>query len=344
MVGRGRAGPVGEGDAADISEPRTHRRSGGADRLRLDRPGHAAADRAALHLRSAPGPRHRAVGRASDLPRAARGALHPPRDHARELPGAARAALSRRAWILREPLGRHQLARPDAADARAGRALHRHRGRALGRALLRPVARPGRPHQLCAARGGAGGKARPSRRADGGELLRRQPRHGVVAAQGGAAAARRRPRPAGGGAARPGGLGAADAGAGGQGRAYRRARHPGRARRQAARQLRQHLVGGGVHLRELPAGRARLGQPRALVSAERPPAGPGLQGGDLSRHAGDSSPRSIPGPRRPDRSTAISSPTTRRSRSPTITPSARATRRSTARPATMPIIPATRRC
>ena len=74
------------------------------------------------------------------------------------------------------------------------------------------------------------------------------------------------------GAARPRGLGAADAGARGQGRAHRRARHPGRARRQADRHLRQHLVGRGLRLRELPAGRARLGHPRALVPAERPPA------------------------------------------------------------------------
>ena len=108
--------------------------------------------------------------------------------------------------------------------------------------------------------------------------------------------------------------------------------------------LRQHLVGGGVRLRELPAGRARLGQPRALVPAERPPPRPrAARRRSISTRRG-SSPRSTPGPRRPGRSTAFSSPTTRRSRSPTITRSARATRRSTARPATMPITPATRRC
>ena len=62
----------------ELSEPRPHRRPGRDHRLRLDRPGHAAADRAALHLRPAPGARHRALGRAPHLPRAARRALHPP--------------------------------------------------------------------------------------------------------------------------------------------------------------------------------------------------------------------------------------------------------------------------
>ena len=50
--------------------------------------------------------------------------------------------------------------------------------------------------------------------------------------------------------------------AGGEGRPHRRARHPVRSRRQGDRQLRQHLVGRGLHRRELPAGRAWLGQPR----------------------------------------------------------------------------------
>ena len=227
------------------------------------------------------------LGRRPHLPRAAGRALHPPRRHPRELPGAADPALPRRPRLLREPLGRHELARAHAARARARRPLHRHRGRALGRPLLRPLARPGRPHQLRAARGGEGGEAGEPGRADRGQLLRRQSGDGVVAAQGGAAPARRRPRPAGRGAARPRGLGAADAGAGRQGRAHRRARHPGGAGRQADRHLRQHLVGRGLRLRELPAGRARLGHARALVPAERPPPGARLQGGDLSRHAGD---------------------------------------------------------
>ena len=107
---------------------------------------------------------------------------------------------------------------------------------------------------------------------DRGLLLRRQPGHGVVAPEGGAAAARRGHRAADRAAGGPGELGAADARPRGQGRAHRRARHPGRARRQADRQLRQHLVGRGLRRRELPAGRARLGQPRELVPAERPPA------------------------------------------------------------------------
>ena len=48
--------------------------------------------------------------------------------------------------------------------------------------------------QLRAARGDAGGEAGAAGRADGGLLLRSEPRHGVLAAQGGAAAAGDRPR------------------------------------------------------------------------------------------------------------------------------------------------------
>ena len=121
------------------------------------------------------------------------------------------------------------------------------------------------------------------------------PGHGLLAAQGGAAPPRRRPRPAGRGAARPRGLGAADAGARGQGRAHRRARHPGRARRQADRHLRQHLVGRGLRLRELPARRARLGHPRALVPAERPPPGARAARRRSISTRRASSPRSTPG-------------------------------------------------
>ena len=203
---------------------------------------------------------------------------------------------------------------------------------------------PADAHQLRAARGGAGGEAALPARPDGGQLLRRQPRHGVVAPEGGAAPARRRYRPPGGGAARADRLGAADAGPGRQGRPHRRARHPGGPRRQADRQLRQHLVGRGVRLRELPAGRARLGHARRLVPAERPPAPGRLPGGDLSRHAGD-----------PDQGAHLDAggrAAIRLSRHPQrgdldrrlLHDRRRATRRSSGRPATMPTIPATRRC
>ena len=342
MAGGRTTGGIANG--AELSEPRANRRADRAHRLRLDRSRHAAADRASLHLRPAPGLRHRPARRRAHLPRAAGRALHPPCRHARELPCALDPALPRRARLLRQPLGRHQLARADAPRARARRPLRRHGDRAMGGALLRPLARPRRPHQLRAARDGAGREAGQPGRDDRRQLLRREPRHGVVAAQGGAAAPRRRPRPAGRGAARPRRLGAADAGAGRQGRAHRRARHPVRARRQADRQLRQHLVGGGLRLRELPAGRARLGHARALVPAERPPAGARLQGGDLPRHAGDPDQGAHLDAGGRGRNTAISSPTTRRSRSPTISPSARAERRSSGRPATTPTTPATRRC
>ena len=149
---------------------------------------------------------------------------------------------------------------------------------------------------------------------------------------------------AGGGAARPGGWARLMQAARRQGRAHRRARHPGRARRQADRELRQHLVGRGLHLRELPAGRARLGQPRALVPAERPPAPRRLPGGDLSRHAGDPDQgpyldaggrAAVRLPRHPQRGDLD-----RR----LLHRSARATRRSSGRPATTPTILATRRC
>ena len=93
---------------------------------------------------------------APDLPRAAGRSLHPPGRHARQLPRAADAALPRRPGLLREPLGRHQLARADAAHPRARRPLHRHRHRALGGALLRPLARrrPTAPTTRCARRCG----------------------------------------------------------------------------------------------------------------------------------------------------------------------------------------------
>ena len=83
-------------------------------------------------------------------------ALRPPPGDARELPGAADAALPRGARLLRQPVGRHQLARAHAALPRARGALRRHRGRALGRALLRPVARrrPTAPTTRCARRCG----------------------------------------------------------------------------------------------------------------------------------------------------------------------------------------------
>ena len=107
-AGRGGEGRVaghpsapGTGEGArlgdDPSQLRPHRRADRADRLRVDRPRHADADRAALHLRPAQGLRHRPERRGSHLPRAARGALHPPCGHAGELPRAPRRSFSRTA-------------------------------------------------------------------------------------------------------------------------------------------------------------------------------------------------------------------------------------------------------
>ena len=67
---------------------------------------------------------------------------------ARHPPSAGRAdaaTITARCWagcftgqgVLRQPQRRYLLARPDALLPRARRALHRHRGRALGRLLLR---------------------------------------------------------------------------------------------------------------------------------------------------------------------------------------------------------------
>ena len=110
--------------------------------------------------------------------------------------------------LLRQPVGRHLLARYHARRARTRRALRRHRGRAVARLLLRQEPRQRGAHQLRAARDGARGAAQEPRRPDGGVLLRRQSRHGVVVRQAGPAQPRRRPRRQGARAEDPRGLGA----------------------------------------------------------------------------------------------------------------------------------------
>src|SRR5262249_34096567 len=84
------------------------------------------------------------------------------------------------------------------------------------------------------------------RRRPGAELLRRQSRQGVVDGQAGAARRCRRAQARLRRAADARGLGEADAARRRQGHSHRRARHPARVRSQAARQVRQHLVGGGL--------------------------------------------------------------------------------------------------
>ena len=184
----------GAADGPDLSEPRADRRPDRDDRLRLDRPGHPAADRAPLRLRPPQGHRHRPHRRPPHLPRAARRPLHPHRRNPRELQGSSHPALPRRPRLLRQPLGRHRLARPPPPLPRARRPLHRHRRRALGRPLLRPLARAGRPHQLRPPRDRPRREARQPRRHHRRLLLRRQPRHGLLAPQGSPPPPRHRPR------------------------------------------------------------------------------------------------------------------------------------------------------
>ena len=136
--------------------PRSHHRPDRDDRLRLDRQGNPAAHRAPFRLRQGPLRRHRPrrIG-----PQAARRARHPVSasgHHPRQLPRDARQAADRRRrpGLLRQSVGRHLLARHHALLPRDRRALHRHRRRALARLLFRQVARRRRraPTTRCARR------------------------------------------------------------------------------------------------------------------------------------------------------------------------------------------------
>ncbi len=167
----------------------------------------------------------------------------------------------RRPGLLRQPLGRHRLARSDEALPQARRALHRHRRRAVARLLFRRQGGQCRAHQLRAARDRARREARRTRRPDGGFLLRRQSRHGVVVRQAGAGQPRHRPRHGvrGARAGRPRRLGQADEEGRRQGHPHRRARHPAHQEAEAAQRVLEHLVGRGLHLGRPAAGRTRLG-------------------------------------------------------------------------------------
>ena len=101
-----------------------------------------------------------------------------------------------------------------------------------------------------------------------------------------------------------------------------------RARKPKPRgRVRQHLVGRGLPVGGHAAGRARLGHPRepgcrTTAAPTRPAAAP------RSTSCSPAPTRACaPGRRRRGRNTASSSPTTSRSRSPTISPCARAARR-----------------
>ena len=133
------------------------------DRLRLDRPRHAAADRAPFRLRQVahsscidPDDEDR---RRSATKRGIR-FIQQARDQG-ELPrGADAAAHRRRPGLLRQPVGRHLLGRHHGALQRARRALHRHRHRAVARLLFRHSKGAGRALELRAARDDARRQAR----------------------------------------------------------------------------------------------------------------------------------------------------------------------------------------
>ena len=196
-------------------------------------------------------------------PGRARRRLRPARDHARQLSRRLDqiSDRGRGPGVLRQPVGRHLVARSHASLPRDRRALCRHGRRALAGLLLRQVARQRGAHQLRLARDGACRTAQESGRLDRHLLLRRQSGHGVVVRQAGAGQSRPRSRRQGVGAEDQRGMGAPRAAPRRQGRAYRRARHPARQEPEAAQRVRQHLVG-----RRFPVGRdaargARLGQP-----------------------------------------------------------------------------------
>ena len=132
--------------------------------------------------------------------------------------------------------------------------------------------RPGRSHQLRAARGGAGREARQSRRADRGQLLRRQSRawsrgcsrRRCSGSPPTPASARRAARDRAGWARLMQSLGVKGV------HIAERDTQAGRDAKPLHTFVNTWSVDGFVS-RELPAGRARLGHARALVPAERPP-------------------------------------------------------------------------
>ena len=82
----------------------------------------------------------RAGGRGSSAARRPPAPFHPHRDHQGELPRRADPAPHRRAGPRhdRQPFGRYQFGRADRVRQGSRRLLHRHRGRAMARALHRP--------------------------------------------------------------------------------------------------------------------------------------------------------------------------------------------------------------
>ncbi len=206
----------------------------------------------------------------------------------------------------------------------ARRALHRHGGRAVAGLLLRPQGRqPRRAPTMRCARPCAQEKARNPGGTTAVSCCGANPgmvswfvKQALVNLAGDTRPRLHRAR-----AGRPRGLGAADARPRRQGRPHRRARHPALDESEADGRLRQHLVGRRLHLGGHAAGRAGLGHAREVDAGERRAWQTiGCEG----RRSTCSSPAptrgSAPGARRRGRSTASSSPTTSRSRSPTISP------------------------
>ena len=132
--------------------------------------------------------------------RALRGAGRPLRQgggDARQLSRPADAASDegRRAGLLRQPLGRHVVARHHAASAaRSARSISTPSSSRGPGFYFDRTRRSGGAHQQRAPRHGARGEGEQSRRRDRRLLLRRQSRHGLVVRQAGADRPRRRAR------------------------------------------------------------------------------------------------------------------------------------------------------
>ena len=172
-----------------LAHSRPLRRPDCDDRLRLDRQGHPAAAGAAHRVRSRQIRRHRPGRHRPGAAGRAQAALPQGRPHQGQLPRGAQAAAHRRprARHDRQRLGRYLVGRPDGLLQGHQRLLYRHRGRAVARPLQQPQFLRLAALQLCAAREPAGVAQAPAGRDHGGELLRRQSRHGVLVRQAGAA-------------------------------------------------------------------------------------------------------------------------------------------------------------
>ena len=186
---------------------------------------------------------------------------------------------------------------------------------------------------------------RQSGRNDRHLLLRRQSRHGLLARQAGARQSRRRPRRQNARAEVARRMGPPRAAPRRQGRAYRRARH---AARQDTRSRATSSSTPGRSRASSPKACSRPSSAGARTRSGRRPTRASTRAAAARRSISTSrapTRASAPGRRPRRRSSASSSPITSRSRSPTITRCAtRGARRSTGRPATTPITPATTRC